>query len=85
MHNFVTKYNNVTNSNNALTANQKSNISTKPSTLNEEKEPMPSFLKALNSNGGETLIDEFEDEIFNDPFEIAPITDESIIENKLNL
>jgi hypothetical protein len=50
MHNFVnySKYNGITNSNNALTANQKSNISTKPSTLNEEKEPMPSFLKALN-------------------------------------
>jgi hypothetical protein len=81
MHNFVnySKNNNITNSNNALTANQKNHTSTKPSTVNEEKEPLPSFLKALNSDTGENIFDEFEDEIFNS------ITDESIIENKFTL
>lgn len=35
-------------SNNVLTKQSKSDQSTKNSTLNEEKEPVPSFLKALN-------------------------------------
>lgn len=68
MQSFVNNTKSVSTNNN-LTANQKSNISTKPTTLDEEKEPVPSFLKALNIFSTE-LNDEEDYEIFDDPYSI---------------
>jgi len=45
----------MTNANSNINVISKSDLSTKPSTLHEEKEPMPSFLKALNVCNIETL------------------------------
>lgn len=68
MQSFVhnTKSVGYANSNNA---NLKSNISTKPCTLDEEKEPMPSFLKAINIYSTE-LNEEDEYEIFDEQFSV---------------
>lgn len=51
------------------TNNQKSNISTKPCTLDEEKEPMPSFLKAINICTNDINEDD-DDEIFDVPLSV---------------
>lgn len=53
-------------------------MSTKPSTLNEEKEPMPSFLKALNIYSSD-ILDLEEDDMLDEPFShiSGPITEDS--------